>query len=160
MSFSRLLKKLSYPSLVPPAAGSASGPSADDPNGQPQCRQSSEPTRTIHRPWRRKQPSTAGHSSMSRQMSTSPLTPKAEGPAPQDGVCEMPIPMPIPPDLSVFMTNLVTEPPSEMIPDSSPVQDKLAEAWDAVKDDPGAAKGSRELDTIGVCPLPRLPAVI
>ena len=32
------------------------------------------------------------------------------------------------------------------------VPDKLAEAWDAVKDDPGVAKASREPDTVGVCP--------
>jgi hypothetical protein len=140
MSFSRLLGKHSHSSLVPPAAGS--GPSADDPDGQPQRQQSSEVTRSIPRPWRRKRPPTAGDSSTSRQMPTSPLTSKAEGPAPQGGVCEMPIPMPVP---SIVMTNLIP-----------PVQGKLAEAWDAVKDDPRVAKTNRELDTVGMCSLPRL----
>ena len=146
MSFSRLLGKHSHASLVPPAAGS--GSSADDPNEQPQRQQSSEVTRTIPRPWRRKRPSSAGDSSTSRQMPTSPLTSEA---APQRGVREMPIPMPVP---SIVMTNLVTGLP-EMIPDISPVRGKLAEAWDAVKDDPGVAKTNRELDTVGMCSLPR-----
>ena len=87
-------------------------------------------------------------------MSTSALTPpKAEDPVPQGGAREMIFPMPVPPDPSAFMTNLVMVPPPE-ISDSSPMQGKLAEAWDLVKGDPGVAKASRELDTVGVCPLP------
>ena len=144
MSFSRLLGKHSHASLVPPIAGG--GPSAIDLNGQPQRQQSSEVTRSIPRPWRRKRPSSAGDSSTSRQIPTPPLTSKA---APQGGVREMPIAMPVP------MTNLVTGLP-EMIPDISPVQGKLGEAWDIVKDDPGVAKTNRELDTVGMCSLPRL----
>lgn len=154
MSFSRLLRKLSHSNLVPPAAGSV--PSSDEPNGQPQHRQSSELTRSITRPWRRKRPSTAGNSSTSRQMSTSALTPKTEGPVPQGGVREMTFPMPVPPDPSVFTTNLATVAPPVIIPDRSPVQDKLAEAWDVVKDDPGVSKASRELNTVGVYSLSSL----
>jgi hypothetical protein len=159
MSFSRLLRKHSTPTLAPPAPTNAgSNHSADDPNGQPQRRQASEPTRTIPRPWRRKRPSTASHSSLSGQTTTSPtsISPRAEDLTPQGEVGEMPIPMPLPPDPNVFMTNLAMVPPPEMIEASSPVQDKLAEAWGAVKDDPGVAKPSRELDTAGVCSLARL----
>jgi hypothetical protein len=157
MSFSRLLRKLSQPSLVPIASTDAgSSPSADEPNGRSQRRQSSEPTRTVPRPWRRKRPSTAGQSSISRQTSTPPLAPKAEGPTPQGGVPEMPPPVPILPDPSVFLTNLAMVPPPEMILVSSPVQDKLAEAWDEVKGDPVVANISRELDAVGVCSLPVL----
>ena len=68
----------------------------------------------------------------------------------------MPFPMPLPPDPTVFVTALPMVPPPEMIEASSPVQDKLAEAWDAVKDDPGFAKTSRGLDTVGMCSLPRI----
>ena len=160
MSFSRLLRKHSPPSFAPPTPTSAgSNPSADDPSGQPQRRQASEPTRSIPRPWRRKRPSAASHSSLSGQTTTSPLTsisPGSEDLTPQGGVGEMPIPMPLPPDPNVFMTNFAMVPPPEMIEASSPVQDKLAEAWGAVKDDPGVAKTSRELDTAGVCSLARL----
>ena len=148
MSFSRLLRKLSHPSLGPSAPTDAgSNSSANDPNGQPQRRQASEPTHTIPRPWRRKQPSTAGDSSTSRQMPTSPLILRAGGPAPQGGVPNL---VPVPSDPSIVMTNLVPGLPG-MIPDISPVQDKLAEAWDTVKDDPGVTKTSRELDTFGMC---------
>ena len=160
MSFSRLLRKHSTPNLAPPAPTDAgSNPSADGPNGQPQRRQASEPTRTIPRPWRRKRPSTTSHSSLSEQTTTSPMTPispRVEDLIPQGGVREMPIPMPLPPDPNVFMTNLAMVPPPETIEASSPVQDKLVEAWEAVKDDPEVAKTSRELDTAGVCSPPIL----
>ena len=89
-------------------------------------------------------------------MSTSALTPKTEGPVPQGGVCEMTFPIPVPPDPSAFTTNLAMVAPPEIMPDRGPVQDKLAEAWDVVKDDPGVAKASRELNTIGVCSLSSL----
>jgi hypothetical protein len=154
MSFSRLLRKFSHPSLAPTASTDAeSSPSADKPNGQTQRRQYSEPTRTIPRPWRRKRPSTAGPSSISRQTSAPPLTHKAEGPSTQGGVPGMSFPEPLPPDPSVFLTNLAMVPSPEMIPISSPVQDKLAKAWDTVKGDTGVANISRELDAVGVCSL-------
>ena len=68
----------------------------------------------------------------------------------------MTFPMPVPPDPSVFTTNLATVAPPEIIPGRSPVQDKLAEAWDVVKDDPGVSKASRELNTVGVYSLSSL----
>jgi hypothetical protein len=57
---------------------------------------------------------------------------------------------------SARLTNAAVASSPEMVPTIDAVPDKLAEAWDAVKDDPGVAKANRELDTIGVCPLARL----
>ena len=143
MSFSRLLRKLSHPSLAPLAdADAENSPSADDPRDQPQRRQFGEPARTMPRPWRRKRPSTAG-GSISRQTSTPLLVLKAENPTPQGGVRRMPFPKPLPPDPSVFLTNLAVVSPPE-------TQGKLAEAWDAVKDEPEVVDMSRELDTVGL----------
>jgi len=61
----------------------------------------------------------------------------------------MPFQKPLPPDPSVFLTNLAMVPPPEMITAGRP--DKLAEAWDAVRDDPGVANISRKLDAAGMC---------
>jgi hypothetical protein len=63
----------------------------------------------------------------------------------------MPFQKPLPPDPSVLLTNLSMVPSPEMITVSSPVQDKLAKAWDTVKGDTGDANISRELDAVGVC---------
>ena len=151
MSFSRLLKKLSYPNLVlPPDANTGIIHSTDDLNDHPQ---SSERARTIPRPWRRKRALT-GHSSISRPSSMPPLTPKAEYPL--GGTPEMLIDKPLPPEPSVSLSkpSFISSP--DMIPVcSSPVQDKLAEAWDAVKDDPRITKMSKEIHTVGMCSLPR-----
>lgn len=154
MPLSRLLKKLSHPSLVPPAATDAGSIlSTDDLNGHPQ---SSESTRTIPRPWRRKRALT-GHSSISRQSSTPPLTPKAEYPLPRGGMREMLFDKPLPPEPSVFLTKLSMVSSPELMPIcSSPVQDKLAEAWDTVKDDARIAKTSQERHTAGMCSFPRV----
>ena len=154
MPLSRLLKKLSHPNLVPPAAtDTESIPSADYHNGQPQL---SEPTRTIPRPWRRKRALT-GHSSISRQSSTPPLTPKVEYPLAQGGMREFLFDKPLPPEPGVFLTKLSMVSSPDMMPVcGSTVQDKLAEAWDAVKDDARLAKMSRELHTTGMYSLPRV----
>jgi hypothetical protein len=154
MPLSRLLKKLSHPNLVPPAAtDTGSILSTDNHNGQPQ---SSEPTRTIPRPWRRKRTLT-GHSSISWQSSMPPLTLKVEYPLAQGGMRELLFDKPLPPVPGVFLTkqSMVSSP--DMVPVcSSTVQDKLAEAWDAVKDDARLAKMSRELHTAGMYSLPRV----
>jgi hypothetical protein len=47
-------------------------------------------------------------------------------------------------------------PSPEMGTVSSPVQDKLAEAWDIVKEDPKVADINRELDVVGARSLPKL----
>jgi hypothetical protein len=153
---SRLLKKLSHPTLVPPATTDAGSIlSTDNLNGHPQ---SSEPTRTIPRPWRRKRALT-GHSSISQQSSTPPLTPKraeTEYPLAQGGMREMLFDKPLPPEPSVFLTKLSMASSPDLMPIcSSPVHDKLSEAWDAVKDDARVAKMARsqELHTAGMCSL-------
>ena len=156
MPLSRLLKKLSQPNLVPPSAtDSGSIDSTDNLNGRPQ---SSEATRTIPRPWRRKRTLT-GHSSISRQSSTPPFTPKAEYPLAQGGIREVLFDKPLPPEPSVLLTKLtiVPSPNIMMVPvSSSPVQDKLAEAWNAVKDDARVAKMSQERHTVGMYSLPKV----
>ena len=55
----------------------------------------------------------------------------------------MPFPKPLPPDPSVFLTNLAIVSPPE-------TQDKLAGAWEAVKDEPEVVDITRELDTVGL----------
>jgi hypothetical protein len=149
---SRLLKKLSQPSLVSFAAtDTASDLSTDSLNGHPQ---SSETTRTLPRPWRRKRALT-GHSSTSRQSSTPPLTPKVEYSPPQGGMRDMLFDKPLPPEPSVFLTKLSMVSSPDMMPIcSSPVQDKLAEVWDVVKDDARVTKMSRGDRTVGMCLFP------
>jgi hypothetical protein len=43
-----------------------------------------------------------------------------------------------------------------MVPAIGPAPDKLADAWDAVKDDPNIANTSRALDTFGLPSAPSL----
>lgn len=57
---------------------------------------------------------------------------------------------PVPAIPSVFLTNVVVVPSPEIVPAINPVSDKLADAWDAVKEDPKIANTSRKLDTAGV----------
>jgi hypothetical protein len=157
MSFSRLLRKFSQPSLANPApAGSGNSPrnSSDDPHERPQRRQASESTPPIPRPWRRKRPSTMGHSSQSPTTSTPLLIPKAQSPTPDVEVPEMPLPMPLVTSPGVVLTNFAMVPPLEMIPAVVPAPDKLTEAWDAVKDDPNIAKTSRRIDSVGSFSVP------
>jgi len=95
-----------------------------------------------------------GHFSISRQSSTPPLTPKAESPLGQGGKRETLSEKPLPSPQSILLTN----PPTVSSPEvthvrSSSVQDKLAEAWDAVKNDSKIAKTTQELHTTGVCLL-------
>ena len=155
MSFSRLLRKLSHPNLGPPASTDAgiSRP-ASDPKGHPQRRQSSEPTHTVLRPWRKKRSSTTGYSSISQQTSSPPLTSEGDGPTSESGVDEIIPPVPALPGATRSNAAVVSSP--EMVPAVDVVPDKLAEAWDAVKDNPGVAKASRELDTVGASYFPDL----
>lgn len=156
MPLHRLLKKLSHPSLVPLATkDTGSIVSTDKIDGHPSP-QSIERTRTITRPWRRKRTLT-GHSSVSRQSSMPPFTPKAEYPLPQGGMSEGPADKPLPPEPGVLVTTVSIVSSPDMMPVcSSPVQDKLAEAWDAVKGDARVAKMSREPHTAGICSLLRV----
>jgi len=156
MPISRLMKKLSHPTVVPPAAKDTGGvPSTDKLNGH---RQSSEPTRTITRLRRRKRTFT-DHSSMSRQSSAPPLTRKAEYPLAQGGMREILLDKPLPPEPSVLLTQFSMVSSPDMVPvTNSPVQDKLAEAWDAVKDDSDArvVKMRKGPHNAGMCSLSRV----
>jgi hypothetical protein len=161
MSFSRLLRKLSQPSLAHPAptsAGSSPRASADDPHESHtgKRRQASEPMPAIPRPWRRKRPATADRSSLSQSTSTPTLPPpKAESPTSDGGMRDTPAPMPLPTSTpGVFLTNLAMLPPPEMIPAVDPVQDKLTEAWTLVKDDPKIADKTPGLNTAGASSVP------
>ena len=72
----------------------------------------------------------------------------------QGGTREMLFDKPLPPEPSVLLTRLPMVSSPDMMPAcSSPVQDKLAEAWDAVKDDPRITKMSKEIHTVGMCSL-------
>jgi hypothetical protein len=69
---------------------------------------------------------------------------------------EMLFDKPLPPEPAVFLTKLSMASCPDMMPVcGSPVQDKLAEAWDAVKDDARVAKMSRG-HTAGMGSLPRV----
>jgi hypothetical protein len=160
MSFSRLLRKLSQPSLAhsaPTSAGSSPRASADDPHESPtgKRRQASEPMPAIPRPWRRKRPSTADRSSLSQSTSSLPPLPKAESPTSDGGMRDTPAPMPLPTSTpGGFLTNLATLPPPELIPAVGPVQDKLTEAWSLVKDDPKIADKTPGLNAAGASSVP------
>ena len=66
---------------------------------------------------------------------------------------EIPVPMPAPSNPRFSLTNLAilaVVPPAEAMPYISPVQNKLVEAWDAIKDDPKISDTNRGLNTVGV----------
>jgi hypothetical protein len=67
---------------------------------------------------------------------------------------EIPVSMPAPSNPSFSPTNLAVEPPAEAMPSISPVQNKLVEAWDAIKDDPTTSDTNRGLNTVGVSSIP------
>ena len=152
MSFSRLVRKFSQPSLAHPApadSGNSPQTSSEDPHERPQRRRASEPTPVVPRPWWRKRPWTVGRSSQYQATSSPLLIPKAQSPTSNVEVPETLLPMPLPTFPGVVLTNLAMVSPPEMIPAVVLAPDKLAEAWDAVKDDPNMAKTSRELDSVG-----------
>ena len=64
--------------------------------------------------------------------------------------------LPVPAVPSGLLTDVAVLPSPKMVPAIGPVQEELADAWEAVKDDPRIANTSRELDTVGVCSLFRL----
>jgi len=84
-------------------------------------------------------------------MPTSPSTSKANGP-PIESVNAM-----SPPDPPIHvghLTDNVVIPSPDTVPAIGAVPDKLADAWDAVKDEPKIANKSQALDTVGVSPAP------
>jgi hypothetical protein len=80
------------------------------------------------------------------------LTPEGDGPTTESGVDEIFPPVPAIP--GALRTNAAVVSSPGMVPAVDAVSDKFAEAWDAVKDNPGVAKASRELDTVGVSHFP------
>jgi hypothetical protein len=91
---------------------------------------------TIRRPWKAKSLSSTGHSNPSQPTPTPPSTSKDKCPTSEGGLEELSPPVPAIPN--VFLTN------HPVIPD------KLADAWDAVKDDPKIANTSRAVDAVGL----------
>jgi len=85
-----------------------------------------------------------------------PSTPNVESPTFDDAVHEMPVPMPAPSNPRFSPTNLAEVPPAEATPSISPVQNKLVEAWDAIKDDPKISDMNRGLNTLGESSIPGL----
>jgi len=150
MSFAQLLRKFSRPNLARSVAHDAGVNASDDSNKSRQQRQANEPMLTMDRFWRTKKPSTADRSNPSESTSIHPLPPKTESSTSEDGVIAVPLPIPLPTTPSVFANNPDRVSPPEMIPTMSPVPDKLAEAWDAIKDGPNIANARRRLDTVGV----------
>ena len=70
---------------------------------------------------------------------------------------EMLFDKPLPPEPGVFLTKLSMVSSPDLMPVcSSPVQDKLAKTWDAVKDDARIAKMSQELYAAGMYSFPRV----
>jgi hypothetical protein len=105
---------------------------------------------TIRRPWKAKSLSSTGHSNPSQPTPTPPSTLKDECPTSEGGLEELSPPVPTIPN--VFLTNHTVIPSPEI----GPVPDKLADAWDAVKDDPKIADTSRAVDTVGLSQAPAL----
>jgi len=146
MSFTQALGKFSQRSSD---ADDAGGGASDNSNHPSQRRQASEPTPTKSRFWRVKRPSTPNRSNLSQPMPT-----QTENPTSTDGVIAMPSPTPLGPPTplpttpDVFATNLDRSPLPEMTSTMSFVPDRLAEAWNAIKDGPSIPKASGGLDTI------------
>ena len=61
---------------------------------------------------------------------------------------------PVPAIPSVLLTNIGVVPSPEIVPATGTVSDKLADAWDAIKDDTKFANTSQALDTVCVSSVP------
>ena len=146
MPFSRLLRTSSQPSLADSALADAGGSTSDDSNLPRQGWQASGSKATIrHRPWKADGPSITDHSSPSQSTAVPPST-------------ESKVDTHTPPDTAItsVQLNSVAVPSPERIPAIGAVQDKLAEAWDAVKDGPKIAGTSCALRAVGVSAAPPL----
>ena len=143
MSFARFWRSVSQPNLARSAPADARRSTSDDSNIPHRGRQASELMATIRRrPWKAKRHSTTDHSSPSQStpIPASTFNPPTEGRV--DALS--------PSDPAVHLTNVAVVPSPETVPAIGPVQDKLAEAWDAVKDDRKIANTSRAVDADGV----------
>jgi len=150
MPFSRLSRTSSQPTLADSDLADAGGSTSDGSN-LPRRSSGSKASVWIeshrpHRPWKAKGPST-DHSSPSQ---STPIPPSTER-----RVDTFPKPDPAIPSVHL---NSVTVHSPERIPAIGAVPDKLAEAWDAVKDGPKIADRSRSLpaedDGVSAAPSP------
>lgn len=146
MPFSRLLRTSSHPTLADSALADAGGSTSDDSNQPRQGWQASGSKDTIcHRPWKADGPSTTDHSSPSKSTAVQPSTESRVNTSP-----------PPDPAISSVHLNSVAVPSPERIPAIGAVQDKFAEAWDAIKDGPKIAETSHALHAVGVSAAPSL----
>jgi hypothetical protein len=145
MSFARLWRTISQPNLA--------GPAPVDPRRLQRGRRASELMVTIRRrPWKAKRPSTTDQPtepSPSQSTSLPASISRAENPPTESGIDALSPPGPAFPT-AVRLTDVAIVRFPEPVPASGPVQDKLAEAWDAVKDDRQIASRSRAVDADGV----------
>ncbi|KAF8497394.1 hypothetical protein F5888DRAFT_1906711 [Russula emetica] len=135
MPFSRLLRTSSHSTLADSDPADAGGSTSDHSSLHWRGWQASGSKATIrHRHWKAKGPSTTDHSSRSQ---STPIPPSTES-----RVVTLPIPDPAIPSVH---PNRVAVPSPERIPAIGAVPDRLAEAWDAVKDGPKFADTRRAL---------------
>jgi hypothetical protein len=151
MPLASLLRRSSQPTFPRSGSTDARRSTADDSNIPPRGRQASELIAAIRRPWKAKSLSTTGLSNPSQPTPIPPSTSKTNGPTSECGLEELSPPVPaIPGVFLIDQSDLADIPSPEMVPAIGPVPDKLADAWDAVKDDPNIANTSRAVDTFGL----------
>ena len=143
MPFTRLFRGSSQPTLARSDPTDARSGESNTPE-----RQTSELMSTIRRPWKARRPPSTDRSSPSQPTPTTLLSYKAKDPTTESRVEEMSPPVPAIP--SGLLTNVAVEPSPEIVPAIDRMSDKLASAWDAVKDVPNTVNTSRVLDTVGV----------
>lgn len=153
MPFFSVLRHFNHPNnnARSASADEASDPSSGDSDESSRRRRESEPTRPLPQPWslRRK-----GASAISRARSSPPIDPtflvtrKTKRSAPDAPGREIPIPVPLPPNHGVIVTDMIMAPPMDMI-STSPVPDLLAATWDRVKDGQKGDSVDRAANAIG-----------
>lgn len=153
MSFARLLRTISQPNLAGSSPTDTRGNSSDVKDTPGRGRQASESTVTNRRrPWKGKRPSTTDQPSPSQSTPLPSSISKAENPPNESRIDELSSPGPAFP-IPVHLTSVDVVSSPEAFPANGPAQDKLAEAWDAVKDDRKIAhrsRGRRAIDADGV----------
>lgn len=148
MSFARLLRTISQPNLADSVPADARRNTSVDTNIPRRGRRASDLMVTIRRrPWKAKRPSTTDQSSPSQSTPLPASTSEAENPPTESKVDALSLPDPAFP--TVHLTNVAVVPPPETVSAIDPVQDKLSEAWDAIKDDRKFANKSRAVDADG-----------
>ena len=141
MFFARLFRKFSQPTSTPSDTTDPETSTSGDSNIPRRGRQNSELMATSHHPWKAEGPSSTDHPSSPQSTPTPPLTSKDKGPTTESGVDDMSLPVPAVP--SVLLTNVAAIPSPEMVPATGTLSDKLADAWDTIKDDTKFANTSQ-----------------